>query len=103
MLIFLLSNIQVAYRKSEQCLGSHHDERLAEVTDHLSPQQVEVLGWGGGVDQGHVHVVTVHALLFTVTHLMHTKKGRVSNRSQFRLIGNVMNTLLAEHPDIQQH
>lgn len=83
MLIFLLSHIHIAYRESEQRLGSHHDERLAEVTDHLSPQQVEVLGWGGGVDQGHVHVVTVHALLFTVTHLIH-KKGRVSNHLQFR-------------------
>lgn len=57
------------HRKSEQRLGSDHDERLAEVADHLPPQQVEVLGGGGGVDHGHVDRVAVHALLLTVAHL----------------------------------
>lgn len=62
-------HVNDAHRKSQQRLGSDHDERFAEVADHLPPQQVEVLSGGGGVDHGHVHAVPVHALLFAVTHL----------------------------------
>lgn len=72
-----------AYRKSEQCLGSNHNERFAEVPDHLSPQQVEVLSRSGWVDHSHVHIVTVHTLFFTVTHLR-DKTRQVSNHLQFR-------------------
>lgn len=72
-----------AYRKSEQCFGSNHNERFAEVPDHLPPQQVEVLSRRGGVDHRHVHTVTVHALFFTVTHLR-DQRGQVSNPLHFR-------------------
>lgn len=65
----LLTAATTTHRESKQHLGSDHNERFAEVADHLSPQQVEVLGRGGGVDHRHVHVVPVHALLFAVTHL----------------------------------
>lgn len=80
MLNVLLYDIQAAYRESEQSLGSNHNERFAEVTDHLSPQQVEVLSRSGGVDHSHVHIVTVHALLLTVTHLR-DKRGPAGNHS----------------------
>lgn len=72
-----------AYRKPEQSLRSDHNERLAEVTNHLSPQQVEVLSGSGGVDHSHVHIVSVHTLFFTVAHLS-DKRGRVCYHLHFR-------------------
>lgn len=57
------------YRKSEQCLRRSKDEGLPEVPNHLSPEQVEVLGGRGGVSHAHVHSVPIHTLLCTVTHL----------------------------------
>lgn len=79
--LFLLYTIYCAYREPQQRLGSDHDERFAEVSDHLPPQQVEVLGGGGGVHHCHVHVVTIHALLFTVAHLMNPRR-QVHNSHQ---------------------
>lgn len=58
-----------AHREAQQGLGRHHDERFAEVADHLAAEQVEVLCRGRGVHHPHIHIVTVHALLFIVTHL----------------------------------
>lgn len=66
-----------SYRKSKQRLGSDNNERFAKVTDHLSPQQVEILSGGGGVHYSHVHIVTIYTLLFTVTHLSDGRKDSV--------------------------
>lgn len=63
-----------SYRESEQRLGSNDNERFAKVPDHLSPQQVEILSRGGGVDYSHVHGVTVDTLLSTVAHLSDNRK-----------------------------
>lgn len=63
------SDVCITYRKSQQRLGPHHDEGFAEVSDHLSPQQVEVLSGCGGVHYSHVHTVAVHTLLFAVAQL----------------------------------
>ena len=57
------------YGESEQCLRRNKDEGLPEVPNHLSPEQVEVLGGRGGVSHAHVHSVPIHTLLCAVTHL----------------------------------
>lgn len=66
-----------SYRKSKQRLGSNNNERFAKVTDHLSPQQVEILSRGGGVHYSHVHIVTIYTLLSAVTHLSDNRKDSV--------------------------
>lgn len=63
-----------SYRKPEQRFGPDHNERFAEVSDHLSPEEVEVLGRSGGVDHRHVDGVAVHTLFFTVAHLTDKSK-----------------------------
>lgn len=67
-----------SYRKSKQRLGSDNDERFAKVTNHLSPQQVEILSRAGGVDHSHVDSVPIYTLLFTVTHLSEKNKKNQS-------------------------
>ena len=57
------------YGESEQCFRRSKDEGLPEVPNHLSPEQVEVLGGRGGVSHAHVHSVPIHTLLCAVTHL----------------------------------
>ena len=42
-------------RMSKQTLGRHDDQRSPEIASKLTTQQVEVLGWCGGLD--HLHVV----------------------------------------------
>ena len=44
----------------QQRLGRHDDQRLAELADHLSAQDVEIVGRGRAVD--HLHIVLGAAL-----------------------------------------
>jgi len=48
---------------TEEILGRHNNQRLAEITVYLPSEAMEVVGWSGAIDDLHVALLNLHAII----------------------------------------
>ena len=58
-----LIELRHCFRVFETDLGSSDHERLSEVSEHLSPQDVEVIGWGCALGNLEVDVLCIQVVI----------------------------------------
>lgn len=96
------------HRQAQQTLRACDDQRLSEVTLHLSAKEVEILRWGGGEHDMHVDVGPGGLVWRVIRRVVSELQGVVIMRNKNRIDGvnllartarcEMMNVLVLRRP-----